>query len=73
MLDGCRLIGFSVWQNSRGALRVAVPSRQYQVNGERRSFAIVRSMLDSHEGYDEMIARIARAYDRASEAHHGGA
>ena len=41
-LDGLKLIGFSVWER-RGSIRsVTFPARQYSVNGERRSFALLR-------------------------------
>ena len=42
-LDGLKLIGFSVWERRTGAGRnVTFPARQYAVNGERRSFALLR-------------------------------
>ena len=42
-LDGLKLIGFSVWERRSGAGRnVTFPARQYAVNGERRSFALLR-------------------------------
>jgi hypothetical protein len=47
-LDGLKLIGFSVWERRGGAGRnVTFPARQYSVNGERRSFALLRPILDS--------------------------
>lgn len=41
LLDGLKLIGFSVWE-SRVRRNVTFPARQYSINGERRSFALVR-------------------------------
>ena len=42
-LDGLKLIGFSIWERRGGAGRnVTFPARQYSVNGERRSFALLR-------------------------------
>ena len=40
-LDGLKLIGFAIWERRRRA-DVTFPARQYTVNGERRSFALLR-------------------------------
>ncbi len=46
--DGLRLIGFSIWERRGGAGRnVTFPARQYSVNGERRSFALLRPITDA--------------------------
>ncbi len=46
-LDGLKLIGFSVWERRGGNGRnVTFPARQYSVNGERRSFALLRPVVD---------------------------
>jgi hypothetical protein len=46
-LDGLKLIGFSVWERRTGGGRnVTFPARQYAVNGERRSFALLRPIAD---------------------------
>jgi hypothetical protein len=48
VLDGLKLIGFSVWERRNGAGRnVTFPARQYSVNGERRSFALLRPIVDA--------------------------
>jgi hypothetical protein len=47
VLEGLRLIGFSVWERRTGTGRnVTFPARQYSVNGERRSFALLRPIGD---------------------------
>jgi hypothetical protein len=46
-LDGLKLIGFAVWERKRGARNVTFPARQYSVNGERRSFALLRPIVDT--------------------------
>jgi hypothetical protein len=47
-LGGLKLIGFSVWERKSGTGRnVTFPARQYSVNGERRSFALLRPVVDS--------------------------
>jgi hypothetical protein len=46
-LAGLKLIGFSVWERKSGTGRnVTFPARQYSVNGERRSFALLRAVDD---------------------------
>lgn len=47
-LTGLKLIGFSVWERRNGDGRnVTFPARQYSVNGERRSFALLRPIVDA--------------------------
>ena len=47
-LAGLKLIGFSIWERRSGAGRnVTFPARQYAVNGERRSFALLRPIADA--------------------------
>ena len=42
-LEGLKLIGFAVWERKTGNGRnVTFPARQSSVNGERRSFALLR-------------------------------
>jgi hypothetical protein len=48
VLEGLKLIGFAVWERRAGAGRnVTFPARQYSVNGERRSFALLRPLVDN--------------------------
>ena len=72
-LSGLKLIGFSIWQRRGGATgrNVTFPARSYAVNGERRSFALLRPIEDSTsqgrlreqilEAYAEYEARAAIA------------
>jgi len=47
-LEGLKLIGFSVWEKRGGGGRnVTFPARTYSVNGERRSFALPRPIVES--------------------------
>ena len=42
-LPGLKLVGFAIWEARQGpGLNVTFPARQYTVNGERRSFALLR-------------------------------
>jgi hypothetical protein len=47
-LEGLKLIGFSIWERRGGGRgkNVTFPARQYSVNGERRSFALLRPVMD---------------------------
>src|SRR5882672_10597572 len=47
-LAGLKLIGFAIWERRGGGGRnVTFPARQYAVNGERRSFALLRPIVDA--------------------------
>jgi hypothetical protein len=47
-LEGLKLIGFSIWERRGGSGRnVTFPARSYAVNGERRSFSLLRPIVDS--------------------------
>ena len=46
--SGLKLIGFSIWERRGGTGRnVTFPARQYSINGERRSFALLRPIVDT--------------------------
>ena len=47
-LAGLKLIGFAVWERRNGGRTVTFPARQYAVNGERRSFALLRPIVDTN-------------------------
>jgi len=47
-LEGLKLVGFAVWERKTGSGRnVTFPARTYSVNGERRSFSLLRPTIDS--------------------------
>lgn len=47
-LAGLKLVGFAIWERRGGSGRnVTFPARQYAVNGERRSFALLRPISDT--------------------------
>jgi len=61
-LEGLKLIGFSVWERRTGNGRnVTFPARQYSVNGERRSFALLRPVADA-TSQDKVRDQILQAY-----------
>jgi hypothetical protein len=67
-LDGLKLIGFSVWERRTGNGRnVTFPARQYSVNGERRSFALLRPIADAsaQERVRDLVLQAYAEYDEA--------
>jgi hypothetical protein len=60
-LDGLKLVGFAVWERKNGGRNVTVPARQYSVNGERRSFALLRPIVDA-SSQDRLRDLILDAY-----------
>jgi len=60
-LDGLKLVGFSIWERKTGGRSVTFPARQYSVNGERRSFALLRPIGDA-TGQDQLRDAILEAY-----------
>ncbi len=62
VLEGLKLIGFSVWERRGGDGRnVTFPARSFSVNGTRRSFALLRPVNDS-TAQDRIRELILRAY-----------
>ena len=65
-LDGLKLIGFSIWERRGGGGRnVTFPARQYAVNGERRSFALLRPITDTsaQERVRELVLQAYAEYE----------
>lgn len=61
-LDGLKLIGFMIWERRTGGGRnVTFPARQYSVNGERRSFSLLRPISDA-TAQDRLRELILTAY-----------
>ena len=67
-LHGLRLIGFGVWERRDGGKNVTFPARQYSVNGERRSFALLRPANGDANAQDAIRQCILDAYPRAEAA-----
>ena len=64
-LAGLKLIGFAVWERRTGGGRnVTFPARQYAVNGERRSFALLRPIVDT-SAQDRIRELVLDAYAEA--------
>ena len=68
-LSGLKLIGFAIWERRSGNGRnVTFPARQYSVNGERRSFALLRPANGDASAQEAIRQSILDAYER-SEGH----
>ena len=67
-LAGLKLIGFSIWERRGGGpgRNVTFPARSYAVNGERRSFALLRPIVDV-TSQDKLRALILEAYAEFEE------
>ena len=68
-LAGLKLIGFSIWERRGGTGRnVTFPARQYSVNGERRSFALLRPANGDAAAQEAIRDAILDAYSRLEAA-----
>jgi hypothetical protein len=68
VLDGLKLIGFTIWERRTGGGRnVTFPARQYSVNGERRSFALLRPAAGDAAAQDRVRELILDAYAEFEE------
>jgi len=71
LLEGLKLIGFSVWERRSGTGRnVTFPARQYTVNGERRSFALLRPVGDasSQERVRDLVLQAYAEFEAQQQA-----
>jgi hypothetical protein len=68
-LQGLKLIGFAIWERRSGSGRnVTFPARQYSVNGERRSFSLLRPLggdLDSSNRVRDLVLNAYATYEAA--------
>jgi len=62
VLEGLKLIGFAIWERrSGGGRNVTFPARTYAVNGERRSFSLLRPTGDA-SAQDRIKELVLEAY-----------
>jgi hypothetical protein len=67
-LEGLKLIGFGIWERKSGSGRnVTFPARQYSVNGERRSFSLLRP-IDDTTAQDRIRELVLQAYAEVEAA-----
>ena len=71
VLAGLKLVGFAIWERRGGTGRnVTFPARQYSVNGERRSFALLRPATDaaSQNAVRDLILEAYAEFETAAAA-----
>ena len=69
LLQGLKLIGFGIWERKTGGSRnVTFPARQYTMNGERRSYALLRPVADatSQNKVRDLVLQAYAEYEAAS-------
>ena len=66
--NGLKLLGFAVWERTTGGRNVTFPARQYSVNGERRSFSLLRPANGEAGVQDAIRQSILDAYSRVEQA-----
>lgn len=74
VLDGLKLIGFSIWESrartgakANGGRNVLFPARQYSVSGERRSFSLLRPADGDANAQNKLRELILAAYAEYAE------
>ena len=70
-LAGLKLIGFSIWERRGGNGRnVTFPARSYVVNGDRRSFALLRPIVNTtaQTNVRDLILEAYAQYEEVAEA-----
>ena len=68
-LEGLKLIGFGIWEGrGRSARNVTFPARQYSVNGEKRSFTLLRAIADTaaHERIRNLVLDAYAEYENVT-------
>ena len=69
VFEGLKLIGFAIWERRSGSGRnVTFPARQYSVNGERRSFALLRPVAGDAAAQEKIREVILQAYAEHEQA-----
>ena len=59
---GTKITGFSLWDNDDQGIGVQLPNRPFKVNGERRSFSLLRSASGDPTALDPLKRYIVDAY-----------
>src|SRR5713101_7359312 len=69
-LEGLKLIGFGIWERRGAAARnVTFPARQYSVNGEKRTFTLLRPIADTsaQERIRDLVLKAYAEYEESAE------
>ena len=71
-LEGLKLIGFGIWERRGPAARIVTfPARQYSVNGDKRTFTLLRPIADTtaQERIRDLVLQAYAEYEeRAASA-----
>jgi hypothetical protein len=68
LFEGLKLVGFTVWERrSGGGRNVTFPARQYVVNGDRRTFALLRPAAGDATAQDRVREAVLQAYAEFEE------
>lgn len=65
-MTGLKLLGFAIWERrTAGGRNVTFPSRTYSVNGERRSFSLLRPASDqsSQDAVRDLVLKAYAEYE----------
>jgi hypothetical protein len=66
-LDGLKLVGFAVWRSRDGrGQNVSLPARQFTVDGDRRSYSLLR-WIQAREAQAKLEAAVLDAYQNACQ------
>src|SRR5262249_17833884 len=68
-LEGLKLIGFGIWERrSGGGRNVTFPARQYVLDQEPRSFALLRPITDTHaqERVRDLVLQAYADYEKTA-------
>lgn len=65
-LDGLKLVGFAVWERKGGGRNVTFPARAYSVNGERRTFSLLRPIVEvaAQERLRDIVLAAFKEYEQ---------
>jgi hypothetical protein len=73
-LDGLKLVGFAVWRRRDGrGQNVSFPSRHFTVNGDRRSFSLLRWVAtpDAQQRLEQLVlAAYTAEHDETPDPNH---
>ena len=70
-LEGLKLLGFAIWERRGAAGRnVTFPARSYAVNGDRRSFALLRPIVDmtAQDRVRELVLEAYAQYEESTDS-----
>src|SRR5437879_12793940 len=65
-LEGLKLIGFGIWERRGASARnVTFPARQYSVNGEKRTFKLLRTfdVTAAQESVSDLVLVVYTGYE----------